>query len=100
MLRVHAHRRPEKKPIPAARYRIPSITIMAGNSVGKNYATPTKPTEPKNSMIPNPNNPGPSTPLGYQGKDNDIPANRNMIPARRAMPPRKVIPSRRAGGGA
>jgi hypothetical protein len=96
MPRVHAHRRPEKKPIPAARYRIASITIMARNSVGKNCPNP---TYPKHKIIQNPISPGPSTHLGYQGKANDIPANRSMIPARRAMPLRNVIPSGRDGVG-
>ena len=41
MPRVQAHRRPEKKPIPAARYRIASMTIMVTpNIVGKNPPKP------------------------------------------------------------
>ena len=56
MPRDHAHWRPEKKPIPAARYRNASITIMARNGVGENCP---KPTYPKHRIIQNPIRPGP-----------------------------------------
>ena len=66
MPRVHAHRRPEKKPIPAARYRIASITIMARDSAGKNCPKLNsvgkncpKPTYPKHRIIQAPISPGP-----------------------------------------
>src|SRR5713101_4698247 len=96
MPRVRAHWRPEKKPIPARRYRIARITRIARNNVGN--ISP-KHTYPKHRIIQNPTIPGPSTHLGYHGIANDIPANRSMIPARRAMPPRNVIPSGRGGVG-
>ena len=55
MPRVDAHRRPEKNPIPAARYRIARMTIMVTpNIVGKN-----QPAYPKHMIIQAPISPGP-----------------------------------------
>ena len=64
MPRVHAHRRPEKRPIPAARYRIASITITARNGVGENCA---KPAYPKHRIIQNPTRPRAIGPIRVPG---------------------------------
>src|SRR2546425_13139770 len=64
MPRVHAHRRPEKRPIPAARYRIASITITARNGVGEKCA---EPAYPKHRIIQNPTRPRAIGPIRVPG---------------------------------